>query len=84
MRLLRTPQGKAVLQEEGQSRAGLQQDSDLGSQVPGKVEAGSHKSRGKPPSRPLCSPSTEQFLIFAFFNISLRYIRILVSKSPNS
>ena len=47
MRLLRTPQGKAVLQEEGQGRAGLQQDSGLGSQVPGKVKAGSHKSRGE-------------------------------------
>lgn len=45
MRLLRTPQGKAVLQEEGQGRAGPQRDSNLGCQVPGKVKAGSHKSR---------------------------------------
>lgn len=84
MRLLQTPPGARLsCRKKDKGRAGLQRDSGLGSQGARKGESRKPQVKGKPPSRPLCSPSTEQFLIL-LFKISLRYIRILVNKSPNS
>lgn len=67
MRLLRTPQGKAVLQEEGQGRAGPQQNSDLGSQAPGKVKAGSHKSREETSLQTTLLSTNRAVFVFCFF-----------------